>query len=76
MTSLKSIYSTGSPLKPESYDYVYRDIKADVMLSSITGGTDIVSLFAAHNTNLPVVRGEIQCRGLGMKVECWDDTGI
>jgi len=75
LTTLRSIYSTGSPLKPESYDYVYRDIKSDVLLGSITGGTDIVSLFAAHNSVLPVIRGEIQCRGLGMSVECWDEEG-
>lgn len=75
LTTLKYIYSTGSPLKPESFDYVYRDIKSDVLLGSITGGTDIVSLFACHNTTLPVYRGEIQCRGLGMAVECWNESG-
>ena len=72
---LKTILSTGSPLAPESYDYVYRDIKADVLLASISGGTDIVSCFALGNPVLPVYRGELQCRGLGMKVEILDDDG-
>ncbi|KAJ1971827.1 hypothetical protein H4R35_005032, partial [Dimargaris xerosporica] len=72
LEKLHSIYSTGSPLKPESYDFVYQHIKANLCLGSITGGTDICSLFAAHNTALPVYRGEIQCRGLGMAIEAWD----
>jgi acetoacetyl-CoA synthetase len=75
LSSLKAIYSTGSPLKPESYDFTYRDIKQDVLLGSITGGTDICSLFAGHNVALPVYRGEIQCRCLGMKIEAWDGQG-
>ncbi|KAJ1657304.1 hypothetical protein IWQ61_003279 [Dispira simplex] len=72
LTSLHSIYTTGSPLHPESYDFVYQSVKSDLCLGSITGGTDICSLFAAHNTALPVYRGEIQCRGLGMAVEAWN----
>lgn len=72
---LKAILSTGSPLLPESFDYVYRDVKADVQLSSISGGTDIVSCFALGNPLLPVHRGELQCRGLGMKVEIRADDG-
>ncbi|KAG9320741.1 hypothetical protein KVV02_006884 [Mortierella alpina] len=68
---LHSIYSTGSPLKPESFDFVYEHIKSDLLLGSITGGTDICSLFASHNAALPVYRGEIQCRSLGMKIEAW-----
>jgi len=72
---LRAILSTGSPLAPESFDYVYRDIKADVCLSSISGGTDIVSCFVLGNPVLPVYRGEIQCRGLGMKVEVFDEDG-
>lgn len=76
LASLKVIYSTGSPLKPESYDYVYTHIKSNVCLASITGGTDIVSLFAGGNTTLPVYRGEVQCRNLGMKVECFSDDGL
>ncbi len=75
LESLQTILSTGSPLLPESFDYVYRDIKADVCLSSISGGTDIVSCFVLGNPTLPVYRGEIQCRGLGMSVDVFDDTG-
>ncbi|SDH02455.1 acetoacetyl-CoA synthetase [Pseudomonas flavescens] len=72
---LKAILSTGSPLAHESFDYVYRDIKADVCLSSISGGTDIVSCFALGNPVSPVYRGEIQCKGLGMDVQIWNDDG-
>jgi acetoacetyl-CoA synthetase len=75
LLQLKTILSTGSPLAPESYDYVYRDIKERVLLASISGGTDIVSCFALGNPLLPVYRGELQCRGLGMKVEILDDDG-
>ena len=75
LTRLRTILSTGSPLAPESYDYVYRDIKPDLLLASISGGTDIVSCFALGNPLLPVYRGELQCRGLGMKVEILDDDG-
>jgi acetoacetyl-CoA synthetase len=75
LTRLRAILSTGSPLAPESFDYVYRDIKADVCLSSISGGTDIISCFVLGNPVLPVYRGEIQCRGLGMKVEVYDEQG-
>ncbi|MEE4330459.1 MAG: acetoacetate--CoA ligase, partial [Wenzhouxiangella sp.] len=73
LESLKAILSTGSPLLPESFDYVYRDIKRDLQLSSISGGTDIVSCFALGNPVLPVYKGELQCRGLGMKVEIRND---
>jgi acetoacetyl-CoA synthetase len=73
--SLRTILSTGSPLAPESFDYVYRDIKADVQLASISGGTDIVSCFALGNPIGPVYRGELQCRGLGMNVQVWNDEG-
>jgi len=73
--SLQSILSTGSPLSHESFDYIYREFKADVCLSSISGGTDIISCFVLGNPVLPVWRGEIQCRGLGMAVEFWDDNG-
>lgn len=75
LTTLKAIYSTGSPLKPESFSYVYRSIKSDVLLGSITGGSDIISLFCGHNVNLPVYKGEIQSRHLGMAVECWNLSG-
>ena len=73
--ALRTILSTGSPLAPESFDYVYRDIRRDVRLCSISGGTDIVSCFVLGNPNGPVRRGEIQCRGLGMAVEVWDEAG-
>ncbi|KAJ2474261.1 hypothetical protein GGI02_000237 [Coemansia sp. RSA 2322] len=75
LATLKAIYSTASPLKPNSFDFVYEHIKTDVCLGSITGGTDICSLFCGANTSLPVYRGEIQARGLGMAVECWDHDG-
>lgn len=72
---LRMVLSTGSPLWPESYDYVYREIKADVCLASISGGTDIASCFVLGNPALPVWRGEIQCAGLGMAVEVFDAQG-
>jgi acetoacetyl-CoA synthetase len=75
LKALRTILSTGSPLSPESFDYVYRDIKADVLLSSISGGTDILSCFALGNPLLPVWRGELQCRGLGMDVVVLDEDG-
>ena len=72
---LKTILSTGSPLLSEQFDYVYSDIKQDVLLSSISGGTDIISCFALGNPMLPVYRGELQCRGLGLNVEVYNDDG-
>lgn len=72
---LKAILSTGSPLSIESFKYVYRDVKEDLVLSSISGGTDIVSAFAGGNPLGPVYAGELQCRGLGMKVESFDKQG-
>ncbi len=72
---LRTILSTGSPLAPEQYDFVAGAIGADIQLASISGGTDIVSCFALGNPLLPVYRGELQCRGLGMKVEVWDESG-
>ncbi|WP_062261854.1 acetoacetate--CoA ligase [Endozoicomonas arenosclerae] len=72
---LKAILSTGSPLLHESFDYVYRDIKQDICLSSISGGTDIVSCFALGCPILPVYKGELQCRGLGMAVEFVNTEG-
>jgi len=74
LSELRSIFSTGSPLAPESYDYVYEQIKDDVLLASISGGTDIVSCFALGCPILPVWKGELQCRGLGMAVEVFDDN--
>ncbi|MBT3254785.1 MAG: acetoacetate--CoA ligase [Candidatus Marinimicrobia bacterium] len=75
LPALRAVLSTGSPLSEESFDFVYRDIKEDVLLASISGGTDIVSCFVLGNPALPVHRGELQCRGLGMKVEAYDDSG-
>ena len=75
LPALRSILSTGSPLAPSSFDYVYRSIKADVQLASIAGGTDLISCFALGNPLLPVHRGELQCRGLGMKVEIFTPDG-
>ncbi len=73
--SLRTLTSTGSPLSPEGFDYVYGRIKSDLQLSSIAGGTDIVSCFVLGNPMGPVWRGEIQTRGLGMRVEIYDETG-
>ena len=75
LSALKVILSTGSPLAPQSFDYVYRSVKADVRLSSISGGTDIISCFALGNPIAPVWRGELQTRGLGMKVDVFDEEG-
>ena len=75
LASVRTMASTGSPLVPEGFDYVYQNIKTDICLSSIAGGTDIVSCFVIGNPIGPVWRGEIQKRGLGMQVEVWDDAG-
>jgi acetoacetyl-CoA synthetase len=75
LSALKAVLSTGSPLAHEGFDYVYRDIKADVCLSSISGGTDIISCFALGNPTLPVYRGELQCKGLGMAVDIFNEDG-
>jgi acetoacetyl-CoA synthetase len=75
LTALRTILSTGSPLLPDGFDYVYRSIKSDVQLASISGGTDIVSCFALGCPTRPVHRGELQCRGLGMRVEIFNDEG-
>ena len=74
LKNLKTICSTGSPLSPESYDFIYKNI-GPVHLASISGGTDIVSCFVLGIPTLPVRRGEIQGPGLGMAVEIWNDTG-
>ena len=73
--ALRAVLSTGSPLAPEGFDYVYQNIKQDVCLSSISGGTDIVSCFVLGNPMGPVWRGEIQAKGLGLAVEVFDDSG-
>jgi acetoacetyl-CoA synthetase len=75
LAALRTVFSTGSPLAPEGFDFVYRHVKADVNLASISGGTDIISCFVLGNPNLPVWRGEIQCKGLGMAVDVFDETG-
>ncbi|WP_053214154.1 acetoacetate--CoA ligase [Pseudomonas sp. Q12-87] len=75
LDSLKTILSTGSALAPHSYDYVYRDIKPDVCLASMSGGTDIVSCFVNGNPLSPVRRGEMQGKSLGMAVQVWNEAG-
>lgn len=75
LSKLNAILSTGSPLSVESFEYVYRDIKKEVTLSSISGGSDIISCFALGNPIGPVFAGELQSRGLGMKVEVFDENG-
>jgi len=75
LNTLVTLLSTGSPLAPESFDYVYRDIKQNLCLSSIAGGTDIVSCFMLGCPIIPVWRGELQCAGLGMAVEILRDDG-
>ncbi|MEP7208904.1 MAG: acetoacetate--CoA ligase [Casimicrobiaceae bacterium] len=76
LDSLRTLFSTGSPLAPESFDYVYQCVKDDLCLSSISGGTDIVSCFALGVPTRPVWRGELQCRGLGMAVDVFDPEGM
>ncbi|MCK6389716.1 MAG: acetoacetate--CoA ligase [Azonexus sp.] len=75
LDALRAMFSTGSPLSPEGFDWVYREIKQDLLLASISGGTDIVSCFVLGNPVLPVYRGEIQCRALGMAVDVFDEAG-
>ena len=75
LSSLKIILSTGSPLSVENFKWVYENVKNDLQLSSISGGTDIVSCFMLGNPNLPVYAGEIQSKGLGMKVEAFNEKG-
>jgi acetoacetyl-CoA synthetase len=72
---VRTITSTGSPLAPESFEFVYSSVKADVHLASISGGTDIVSCFVGGNPNAPVYAGEIQCAALGMDVDVFNDDG-
>ena len=75
LSCLKTILSTGAPLSEDNFNWVYKNVKRDLQLSSISGGTDIVSCFMLGCPILPVFSGEIQCRGLGMKVEAWDENG-
>ena len=75
LPNLRAVLSTGSPLAPESFDFVYEAIGDDLQLASISCGTDILSCFALGNPMLPVRRGELQCRGLGMATEIFDESG-
>ncbi len=75
LTNLRTLLSTGSPLSHESFRFVYNDVKQDLCLASISGGTDIISCFALGNECLPVNEGELQCPGLGLAVEVWDEHG-
>lgn len=75
LSSLKTLLCTGSALSPQSYDYVYREIKADLCLASMSGGTDIVSCFINGNPLTPVRRSEMQGKSLGMAIEVWNDAG-
>ena len=75
LATVRTMTSTGSPLVPESFDFVYREVKPDIHLASISGGTDIISCFVGGNPNGPVWRGEIQARALGMAVDVFDDEG-
>ena len=73
--ALKSIGSTGSPLPPEGFDWIYREVKRDLWVASISGGTDVCSAFVGGNPLLPVYRGEIQCRALGCALDAYDQSG-
>ncbi|XP_052830459.1 acetoacetyl-CoA synthetase [Octopus bimaculoides] len=75
LKALRMILSTGSPLKPQSYDYVYNHIKSNILLGSISGGTDIIACFMGQNWTIPVYRGEIQSFALGCAMESWDENG-
>ncbi len=75
LADLRTMLSTGSPLAPQGFDYVYEKVKADIHLASVSGGTDIVSCFVGGNPTMPVWRGEIQGLGLGMDVKVFDETG-
>ena len=75
LSNLKTILSTGSPLSETNFEFIYESVKSDIQLSSISGGTDIVSCFMLGNPVLPVYPGELQCRGLGMKVEAFNEKG-
>ena len=75
LTALRAVFSTGSPLSPEGFEWVYREVKGNILLAAISGGTDIVSCFVLGNPLLSVYRGEIQCRGLGLAVAVFNDEG-
>ncbi len=75
LSTLKAVLSTGSPLSIEDFEFIYREVKTDLQLASISGGTDLNGCFMSGNPTGPVYAGEIQCRNLAMKVEAWDDNG-
>jgi acetoacetyl-CoA synthetase len=75
LSRLRAIGSTGAPLPPEGFDWVYQQVKPDVWLGSASGGTDACTAFILSNPLLPVRRGRLQCRGLGAKIEAWDEAG-
>ena len=75
LRNLRTICSTGSPLSPDSYEYILNNIKSDVQIASISGGTDLLSCFVLSNPISPVVKGEIQCKALGMDVDIFDENG-
>jgi acetoacetyl-CoA synthetase len=75
LSSLRSIGSTGSPLPPEGFTWIYEEVKPDVWLTSMSGGTDVCTAFVGGNPLLPVVVGEIQCRALGCAMDSFDENG-
>jgi acetoacetyl-CoA synthetase len=75
LARLRAIGSTGAPLPPEGFDWVYQQVKPDILLGSASGGTDVCTAFLLSNPSLPVRRGRLQCRGLGAKIEAWDEQG-
>ena len=75
LSNLRTICSTGSPLSPDSYDYILNNIKSDIQIASISGGTDLLSCFVLSNPLSPVTKGEIQCRALGMNVDIFSENG-
>jgi acetoacetyl-CoA synthetase len=75
LSRLRAIGSTGAPLPPEGFDWVYQQVKPDIWLGSASGGTDVCTAFLLSSPSLPVKRGRLQCRGLGAKIEAWDEEG-
>ena len=75
LSRLKAIGSTGAPLPPEGFDWVYQNVKSDVWLGSASGGTDVCTAFVLSNPLAPVIRGKLQCRGLGARIEAWNENG-
>jgi acetoacetyl-CoA synthetase len=75
LSALRAVLSTGSPLSVEGFEFIYEEVKADLQLASISGGTDLNGCFALGNPMAPVYAGELQCRGLAMKVEAFDEQG-